>query len=286
MTPSIAIRNMMTASSYFVLEDPDGPYPCTCCSPQSAWDGDRWNCSKRSWILMDTPPDLSQPHDSMICEGSCGNPLHSLSIFDKAALFDIGFGDLLLFWEEEAFAALSPAEQARIVAKKDADFAEEEALRPIKIESYRIAEKARSHEIMAHCKGAKPKQMRPCKYLYSCDGDRKTGGARPTTLHITSECWSHSYTDPLTKKVISKHACWFVHPGEAGWCKEWEKNRNFVPSGSAANVAAAPLANFRGPHGGNAAPQPRRDWRSSTAAPPPPPPNPQFKNRFSNLDSW
>ncbi len=275
MSSSTAIRNMMTSSAYFVLADADGPYPCSCCSPQSAWEDGYWNCSKRSWHLFDSPPDLSQPHRSEICEGKCGNPLHSLYIFEKAVLFGIGFGDLLLFWEEEAFAALSPDEQKRVIAEKEAARVKEEALLPIKMESYRIAEKARSHEITAHCKGAKPKQMRPCKYLYSCVGDRKTGGARPTTLHITTECWTHSYTDPLTKKVISKHACWFLHPGEPGWCKEWEKNRNFVPA------EVPPPAAARGP---------RRDWRSSvpgsTTAPPKPPTKPEFKNRFCSLDSW
>ena len=287
---SSAINAMMTESAYFVLEDADGPYPCSCCSPQSAWDGDHWNCSQRSWLLIASVPDLSQPHSAEVCEGRCDNPLHASSyIFNKAPLFDVYFGDLLMFWEDEELAKLSGAERAALIATEKAERAHEEAIVPIRIESLRIAEKARSHEIMAHCKNAKPKQMRPCKYLYTCEGDRKTGGARPTTLHITSECWSHSYTDPLTKKVISKHACWFLHPGEAGWCNEWVKNRNFMPSGaaSAPQHPLAAAANFRGGPMGSAAAGGGgggNRWRASAA--PAPPPNPQFKNRFSGLDSW
>ncbi len=279
---------MMTEPSFFVLEDADGPYPCSCCSPQSAWDGDRWTCSHREWLLLESAPDFTIPHSHLLCEGRCGNLLHSFFILDKCELFGLGFGDITLHWEEEALAKMSAAERAARAAAEEEKWAKEAALAPIRMEALHIANKARSHEIAAHCKNAKPKQMRPCKYLYSCEGDRKTGGARPTTLHISSECWTHSYTDPLTKKVISKHACWFLHPGEAGWCKEWEKNRNFMPSGAAAApkppIAAA--TNFRGAPaaaGGSAATGGSR-WRA--APPPAPPSNPQFKNRFSGLDSW
>ncbi len=282
---SSAISAMMTESSFFVLEDADGPYPCSCCSPQSAWDGDRWTCSRREWILLESAPDFTLPHSHMICEGRCGNLLHSFYLLDKCELFGLGMGDLVLHWEAEELAKLSEADRAARAAAEEEKWAKEAALAPIRMESLHIANKARSHEITAHCKNAKPKQMRPCKYLYSCEGDRKTGGARPTTLHISSECWSHSYTDPLTKKVISKHACWFLHPGEAGWCNEWVKNRNFMPSSGPA-AALPPPTNFRGAAGGggggSAATGPSR-WR---APPPPPPSNPQFKNRFSGLDSW
>lgn len=82
----------------------------------------------------------------------------------------------------------------------------------------------------------------PCKMLYSCQGDKSTGGARPTTLHVSSECWAHEYVDPLTKKRVVKHVCPWLHPGEEGWLKEWETNRLFNPNATAAQNRFAALA--------------------------------------------
>ena len=94
MTTSSEINAMMSESSFFVLEDADGPYPCSCCSPQSAWDGDRWTCSHREWLLLESAPDFSLSHSSAVCEGRCGNPLHANFIFDKGELFGFGWGDI------------------------------------------------------------------------------------------------------------------------------------------------------------------------------------------------
>jgi hypothetical protein len=67
------------------------------------------------------------------------------------------------------------------------------------------------------------KVYQPCKFLYSCVGTP----AKPTTLHVSSECWSHDYVCPKTNKRITKHACNRMHPGESGWRNEWNMNRNF-----------------------------------------------------------
>jgi len=77
--------------------------------------------------------------------------------------------------------------------------------------------------------GAKAIQKRaePCKFLYNCQGTP----ARPTTLGVTTECWSHEYTDPKTGAFVAKHVCDRLHPGEAGWLPEWNTDRRFKVAG-------------------------------------------------------
>ena len=67
------------------------------------------------------------------------------------------------------------------------------------------------------------KRPEPCKFLYNCQGTP----ARPTTLGVTTECWSHEYRDPKTGAIVAKHVCDRLHPGEAGWLPQWITDRRF-----------------------------------------------------------
>ena len=69
------------------------------------------------------------------------------------------------------------------------------------------------------------KRCEPCKMLYSCEGDKSTGGARPTTLHVSSECWSHERINPKTGLLEAPHKCDRLHPGEEGWFDAWSTDR-------------------------------------------------------------
>ena len=82
------------------------------------------------------------------------------------------------------------------------------------------------------------KNGRLCTRLYSCVGDKASGGARPTTMHVSSECWSHERVDPITGALLTPHKCPFLHPGEPGWHAEWAANRLWQPA--AAPAAPAP----------------------------------------------
>jgi hypothetical protein len=167
------------------------------------------------------------------CHGTCQNPLHTASFnqIDNASQYGWAWGDLNVLWEERALAALSAEERDNLEREAQLRIEKEAAEREVTIEANIIAEKARSREITAHYKCNKDKKiMQPCKYLYSCEGDKATGGARPTTLHISSECWGFEYHDPKTGELIAKHACWHLHPKEEGWCDEWVKDRRFKPA--------------------------------------------------------
>jgi hypothetical protein len=81
----------------------------------------------------------------------------------------------------------------------------------------------------------------PCARLYSCVGDKSTGGAKPTTRHISSECWSHERVCPETGARLKPHKCPWLHPGEPGWHTQWNTDRLWRPA-SAAPVAASRFA--------------------------------------------
>jgi hypothetical protein len=221
--------------------------PCRCFSPGHAMEDDLWQCKQGpKWLVVDEYPTLEAHHEMAVCDGACSNTLHTTSNLQLAyAEFNsMSWGELDQLWEEEKLSQLSSRDRATLKAQKAAQQAQDAAAEELEALSRKLASKARDHEIKAGYKCNKgKKEMTPCKYLYSCEGDRKTGGARATTLCISSECWSHAYTDPATGKRVEKHACWFLHPEEPGWCKEWETDRRFKPAGF-----VAPAVNNRFAH--------------------------------------
>lgn len=97
----------------------------------------------------------------------------------------------------------------------------------------KVALEARRH---LHRGDKVEKNGRLCTRLYSCVGDKASGGAKPSTMHVSSECWSHERVDPISGKLLTPHKCPFLHPGEPGWNSEWMTSRLWQPP--AAPVAA------------------------------------------------
>lgn len=202
-------------------------------------EDNKWQCAKgKQWFVVDELPDLTKPHEAWMCDGSCDSAFHKgVNLAEAYAVFmGVSWGELDQYWIDEELSKLSEAERKAHEAEKEAQLAREAAKKELESFSNLIANRVRQHEILANCKNNIGKKiLRPCKWLYSCRGDRSTGGSKPTTLYVSSECWSHAYTDPETGKRVEKHVCWHLHPDEEGWCKEWNKNRNYVsPSESLA----------------------------------------------------
>jgi len=80
------------------------------------------------------------------------------------------------------------------------------------------------------------KRAEPCKFLYDCQKPDGVSAARPTTLGVTTECWSHEYKDPKTGLLVAKHVCDRLHPGEAGWLPQWTTDRRFKGAAPAVRV--------------------------------------------------
>lgn len=70
------------------------------------------------------------------------------------------------------------------------------------------------------------KNGRICTRCYSCEGNKHTdwedGGkkARPSTLHVSSECFTHA--EFVAGRI--REDCPFLHHGDAGWHAEWDSN--------------------------------------------------------------
>ena len=106
------------------------------------------------------------------------------------------------------------------------------------------------------------KKACPCARLYSCVGDKSTGGAKPTTRHVSSECWSHERKCPETGALLAPHRCPWLHPGEPGWLPQWNTDRLFKPAAAAPPPQHRMAAALAG--GAPAASAPRAPWAKAS----------------------
>lgn len=122
------------------------------------------------------------------------------------------------------------ATENRLAAEYAATRAQREAAEAAAVEAFERKNKVERKAIQMglscnrHGVAAIRKIAQPCKFLYNCEDTP----ARPTTKHITTECWSHA-----------KGVCDRMHPGEAGWHAEWQNDRTFKPVGQADRFAFA-----------------------------------------------
>jgi hypothetical protein len=76
------------------------------------------------------------------------------------------------------------------------------------------------------------KNGRVCTRIYSCVGNKTTdwedGGkkARPSTLHVSSECFAHA--EFMAGRI--RDDCPFLHCGDKGWHTEWDRNFLWDPA--------------------------------------------------------
>lgn len=207
--------------------------PCGCCG-LIALDNGMWNCcnSNRSWLVLETPPDMSQPHDIRVCDGR-GCRFHKfnsleLSRWHRGMSAGVSLGDLDYQEQQLALAQMSPEELARrryLEAVADQK-------KQLELQSYEMRNVAERVAIRAHIGVGRGQQVvkkpQPCKKLYDCKPGARCG-AEPTTLHVSTECWGWEYKDPATGKMLRPHTCPWLHPGEPGWLAQWNTNRNYKP---------------------------------------------------------
>ena len=142
-----------------------------------------------------------------------------------------------IFEEDIEQMTASAAEDQRIhgAARAAADAAERDAYRrKNKVERVACREGAtRTRNGPAEIR----RLPQPCKFLYSCQGTP----ARPTTGHVSSECWSHeSGVCPWAHPALPKRAAMRLadgtvvpaaeaRPADPLWRSEWLKDRTFTP---------------------------------------------------------
>lgn len=215
------------------IDAPQAEAPCRCCSPVNAIEGDFWACDTtgRRWIILDQAPTPESHPMEVCCGGNCTlHPLLSSSVarWCRGSASGISWQDMLLEEEAEEDAQKSAEQLATERAQREAVASKME--KEIELGAVCTHIK-RVQDAQAARYAARGKIAEPCKKLYSCQGGGKQGGvARPTTMHVSSECWRYEYTDPESGKLIKVHTCNWLHPGEDGWQPEWETNRTFKPA--------------------------------------------------------
>lgn len=138
-------------------------------------------------------------------------------LFSQGAWWSI-FGDDMLALEEKVVAEYR-ATKSQTDAARDAVIAA--ADRKNKVERVAIREGAcRTRHGPAEIR----RLAQPCKFLYNCQGTP----ARPTTMHITTECWSHE-----------SGVCPWAHPAMPARAAMKLKDGTVVPA--AAAIPADPL---------------------------------------------
>jgi hypothetical protein len=193
---------------------------------------------------------------SSACKGMCcvpETPYHLSPLYaDIARLFGAAvaedyyhFTDRLQeegSWWQLFADDLMPVEQ-RLAAEYAATRPEREAAAAAAVEAFDRKTKVERTAIRVgascnkHGAAAIRKVAQPCKFLYNCKGTP----ARPTTMHVTTECWSHA-----------SGVCDRMHPGETGWAPQWQTDRTFKPVERFA-FAAAPRPSGERPQAGGAA---------------------------------
>lgn len=138
---------------------------------------------------------------------------------DGASLDDLYGAEMQAAWDDWCSA------RERIAG----EIAAEEARQMAEVQRLNLVEKA-IQEARRNLKRGEQVQKngRLCTRLYSCVGDKRSGGAKPSTMHVSSECFTHR--DHQAGKI--RDDCPFLHPGDAGWHEQWLKNRLWIPAGA------------------------------------------------------
>jgi hypothetical protein len=220
------------------IDHPDslklGLQPCRCCSVMNALDEDPdfWTCATTGgrWRIVGEPPEPTPEDPSPLINGD-------MARWIRASKLGVLWGDLQQEEEDYKMSLKSPEEQLAILRARDTSVCK--AVRDMAVGS-QVSQIKLVQESQERKYAARGKIYEPCKKLYNCQGGGRDGGvARPTTLHVCTECWRYEYTDPATGQLKIVHTCNWLHPGEDGWQPEWETDRTDRAAAERARQLAA-----------------------------------------------
>jgi hypothetical protein len=186
----------------------------------------------------------------------------ALRVFGEETAAQLCFAAIGGSWYDMFYRVDSDPEWDAVMARYYANKQAREAEEARKLAAYRqrqIEEKVAEEARRNLKKGQQvEKNGRLCTRLFSCVGDKHSGGAKPTTMHVSSECWSHERRCPETGALLTPHKCPFLHPGEPGFHKEWLTNRLWMPAGIAETPRVPQTQASRFPSNGRPPTRPQR----------------------------
>lgn len=298
MAPAI---NML---SNWVFSPQPEEWPCKCCDAPRAMDHEDgyWVCSVQeyTWRVLDGPFNPHKPHALEQCCGGCAqHPLINDEMIQllHSEVTGLLWGDLLLAEEDEALKAETPEQRAKRLLAEEAQEAHRYlAIRAADMERYARL-KAQVNTIMVKDdRGKKTATIRkvaePCKWLYLDESAPKSEWRRtkagkqepPYRPYLTGAiCWAWEYKDPKTKQLIVKHTCDHLHPGEEGWCKEWDTDGRWRPAAAATRDFSG-LRDFSSSRPVPSTPSHPTDRTTPSAPVRPPPPKGRKNCRGTFLD--
>lgn len=263
----MTIAAVNPASSSWVFNLDTSTHPCHCCDAPRAMDhiDGYWHCDQqdRTWVVLDEPFDATSSHAIEHCLGSCSQHiLIDAMVFSMIHSEAFGFcwGDLIQADEAAKLASETPEERS---ARLEAEAAKREAsfltTRATEMERYARLKSQTNTEMIKTDRGKVArirKVQEPCKWLYLDEKAPKSEWWRtrdgklnpPYRPHLTGgECWAFEYHDPKTGKLQVKHTCDRLHPGEEGWCSEWNTNGRWRPAATEVRDFSCLSGNRSGP---------------------------------------
>jgi len=161
--------------------------------------------------------------------------------------FERSWGDV---WYEDWLAQEASMTEAQKAARAAAEEAQR-AKRELEAEASRMASYAQDCKYRNTVRQGRQYTLKkvqlPCKNLFYDEKAPKSQWAKdesgklraPLRTALTgSQCWAWEYNDPTTGKLVVKHTCSHLHPGEEDWLAEWNHNRSYRLTAADTGLAA------------------------------------------------
>ena len=229
----------------FYWVDNDKEFPCDCCHPDHAPNTEYtyWECrTGRTWLILDEEPDLSKPHSEEICTGNCKHhPLLSIEsvVLSHSEHYNTSWGDFEIECDEYIKSLETTAQAAARRIREEEQRKREELESAVRVREAYASKMATIASVgqrpLAPTKAVpNPTRTLPCKWLVGKERQESIRkGEKP-------QCWAWEYIDPKTKKLVVKHVCPFIHPGQPGWFDDFISNPHFKPAGAELRSPSTP----------------------------------------------
>lgn len=201
-----SFETMLLRSRYCVWPEDEtakNAWPCRCSDPAFAVEDGSWECPHGKWEFIsswDSVPPLAKNHTLEECRGGdcsqhglIAGPLLELHLSSQVGL---GWGDIVLTWDEMAYNQMSQAERSALVVKQKA--ADEAFLTNLASEEIRKAKSLLEKKTLVR-KYSRTGLPLPCKWV---DRPAEHGWPAGCGLHAEGVCPFFHKNEPEWSIII------------------------------------------------------------------------------------